>query len=225
MWLVLKDSGGCESDEEEDNLHNLIIGDSIVQGIDEQLFHKGKNNKVASLRGKGIEQVRKLFEEFHGKDPLTIVIHVGSNDLTKDSPEAVNRAFESLVEYVKHKFINSQILISFPLEGVDNFRVSQNLDRFTRLLKNVCNKNIVSYTANNKLSNECFRKDGVHLNRKGTSFLVGNVKNQLMGFKPREQRDSSKRFKRDLHGFSRNDDSANTLLKQLLEGLVKMLPS
>ena len=66
--------------------------------------------------------------------------------------------------------------------------------------------------------------DGVHLNRKGTSFLVGNLKNQLRGFKPREQRDGSKGFKRDLHGFSRNDDStSNTLLKQLLEGLVKII--
>ena len=46
---------GYESDKEEDNLHNLIAGDSIVQGIDEQLFHKRKNKRVVSLRGKGIE--------------------------------------------------------------------------------------------------------------------------------------------------------------------------
>ena len=104
---------GCESDEDKDNLHNLIVGDSIVQGINEQLFHKGKNNRVVSLRGKGIEKVRKFLEDFHGKHPQTIIIHVGSNDLTKESPEAVNRAFESLVEYVKHKFINSKILIFF----------------------------------------------------------------------------------------------------------------
>ena len=145
---------GYGSDEEEDNLHNLIAGNSIVQGIDEQLFHKGKNNKVVSLRGKGIEQVRKFLEDFHGKDPQTIIIHVGSNDLTKDSPEAVNRAFESLVEYVKHKFINSKILISFPLQRVDNIRFNENLDKFTRLLRNVCNKNHVSYIASNNLGDE-----------------------------------------------------------------------
>ena len=51
---------GYESDEEDDNLHYLVVGDSVVQGIDEQLFHKGKNNKVVSLRGKGIERVRKF---------------------------------------------------------------------------------------------------------------------------------------------------------------------
>ena len=72
----------------------------------------------------------------------------------------------------------------------------------------------------------CFRKDGVYLNRKGTSFMIGNLKNQSRALKPREQRDGSKRFKRDLHGFSKNDDStSNTLLKHLLEGLVKILPS
>ena len=35
---------GYESDEKEDNLHNLIDGDSIVQGINEQLFYKGKEH-------------------------------------------------------------------------------------------------------------------------------------------------------------------------------------
>ena len=40
-----------------------------MQGIDEQLLYKGKNNKVVSLRGKGIEQIRKFLEDFHGKDP------------------------------------------------------------------------------------------------------------------------------------------------------------
>ena len=148
--LFLIDShGGYESDEEEDNLHNLIVGDYIVQGIDEQLFHKGKNNRVVSLRGKGIEQVRKFLEDFHGKHLQIIIIYVGSNDLTNDSPEAVNRAFESLVEYVKHKFINSKILLSFPLQRVDNIRLNENLDRLTRLLRNVCNKNNVIYIANN----------------------------------------------------------------------------
>ena len=70
-----KRQSGYESDEEEDNLHNLIVGGSIVQGIDEQLFHKGKNNKVVSLRGKGIEEVRKFLEDFHGKDPQTIMAY------------------------------------------------------------------------------------------------------------------------------------------------------
>ena len=116
---------GYENDEEEDNFHNLIVGDSIVQGIDEQLFNKGKNNRVVSLRGKGIEQVRKFLEDFHGKKPQTVIIHVGSNDLTKDSPEA----FESFVAYVKHKFINGKIVISFPLQRVDHIRFNENLDR------------------------------------------------------------------------------------------------
>ena len=53
-----------ESDEEEDNLHNPNAGYFIVQGIDEQLFHKAKNNEVVSLRAKGKEHVRKLLNMF-----------------------------------------------------------------------------------------------------------------------------------------------------------------
>ena len=81
---------------------------------------------------------------------------------------------------------------------MENIRFNENSYRFTRLLRNVCKKNNGSYTANNNLSDECFRGDGVHLNRKGTSFLVGKLKNQSRGFKPGEKRDGSKGFKRDL---------------------------
>ena len=76
-----------EMDEEEDNLHHLIMRDSVIQGTDEQLFHKRKNNEVVfSPRGKGIKHVRKFLESFYGKDPRTVNIHTRSNDLTKDSP-------------------------------------------------------------------------------------------------------------------------------------------
>ena len=43
----------------ENDIHHLIIGDSIIQRIKGSLFHKGKNTQVVSLRGKGVTEVKE----------------------------------------------------------------------------------------------------------------------------------------------------------------------
>ena len=39
-----------------ESVEHLIIDDSLIQGIKENLFHKNATTKVVSLRGKGIKE-------------------------------------------------------------------------------------------------------------------------------------------------------------------------
>ena len=68
-----------------DNIAHLIIGDSIIQGINENKFHKNFGMKVASLRGKGIIEVHEYLDQviFKRGNPKNIIIHTGSNDVNK----------------------------------------------------------------------------------------------------------------------------------------------
>ena len=84
---IEKDADTDTKDQEEEatdrrpiDLQHLIIGDSIIQGIKEQVFHKRQRTKVVSLKGKGINEVRNYIERMslQGKDPQNIIIHVGS---------------------------------------------------------------------------------------------------------------------------------------------------
>ena len=63
----------------------MLTGDSIVQEIKEQIFHKGQRTKVVLLRSQGINEVREHIERMslQGKDPQNIIIHVGSNNLNQ----------------------------------------------------------------------------------------------------------------------------------------------
>ena len=83
-----------------DDLQYLIIGDSIVQGIKNQQFHKGQNTKVISLRGKGLQEVRKYFQSvlLEGSQPKNIVIPVGSNDILNDTAENFIKEYETLMK-------------------------------------------------------------------------------------------------------------------------------
>ena len=69
----------------QDNTEHLIIGDLIIQDINENKFHKNFGMKVVSLRGKGIIEVHEYLDQviFKRGNPKSIIIHTGSNDINK----------------------------------------------------------------------------------------------------------------------------------------------
>ena len=77
-------------------LDYLTIGDSLVHGIDEKLFHKGKSTKIVSLREKRLKEVTEFITK-SSLEPGNIIIYCGSNDLTKGSVEEVNDQFKELI--------------------------------------------------------------------------------------------------------------------------------
>ena len=105
-----------------DDLQHLIVGDSIVQGIKNQQFHKGQNTKVISLRGRGLQEVRKYFQSvlLEGSQPKNIFIHVGSNDVLNDTAENFIKEYETLIEEIKIKFQDSKLFVSLIIQKVNN---------------------------------------------------------------------------------------------------------
>ena len=112
-----------------ESVEHLIIGDSLVQGIKETLFHKNATTKVVSLRGKGIKEVYEFLDKaiFTEGKPKNIIIHIGSNDLTevKSVEEGKNLEikYEELISMVKKKFDSSKIIISMVINRF-NFQYS-----------------------------------------------------------------------------------------------------
>ena len=73
---------GDNPSNNENDIHHLIIGHSIIQGIKGSLFHKGKSTQVVSLRGQGVTEVKEYIQKM-STQPKNIIIHCGSNDLIK----------------------------------------------------------------------------------------------------------------------------------------------
>ena len=84
----------------QDNMEHLIIGDSIIQGINENKFHNSFGTKVVSLRGKGIIEVHEYLDKvlFKRGNPKNIIIHTGSNDIKKLTIDEMENRFEELIE-------------------------------------------------------------------------------------------------------------------------------
>ena len=91
----------------QDNIEHLIIGDSIIQGINENKFQKNFGTKVVQLRGKDMIDVQEYLDQVILKrgNP-TNIIHTctGSNDTKKLTIDEIENRFEELIEFLRNKF-------------------------------------------------------------------------------------------------------------------------
>ena len=190
-----------------DDLQHLIIGDSIDQGIKSQQFHKGQNTKVISLRGKGLQEVRKYFQSvlLEGSQPENIFIHVGSNDVLNDTAENFIKEYESLIEEIKIKFQDSKLFVSLIIQKVNNGHFNKKSAYLS-----------ISFIPHNIKEENLLRSDGTHLSERGTATFVSDMK-----FKLRASRvGKCKQFD------NKDTDQigpTNQNFKSLLLGLFKML--
>ena len=101
-----------------ESIEHLIIGDSLVKIIKENLFYKNATTKVVPFRGKGIKETYEFLDKaiFTKGRPKNIMIHIGSNDLTKvksvEEGKNLEIKYEELISMVKKKFDCSKIIIS-----------------------------------------------------------------------------------------------------------------
>ena len=202
------------------SVEHLIIGDSLVQGIKETLFHKNATTKVVSLRGKGIKEVYEFLDKviFTEGKPKNIIIHIGSNDLTKvksvEEGKNLEIKYEELISMVKKKFDSSKIIISMVINRF-NEEFNRKAQTFNTAIKAICKNLKVLYLFHNNINGnrDLFRNDNIHLSEKGTSALVMNFKQLL-----RPNKDGQKP-----HQTRKANDNMKQLFKNMMESFMKMM--
>ncbi|KAK7792259.1 hypothetical protein R5R35_000066 [Gryllus longicercus] len=146
----------------------LVIGDSIVR-------HEGNVNKhmnVACLPGIRTEQLRRYVGNRDLGTPDTVIIHVGTNDLRRRNPDFVMGDMGDLVMKAQEKFPKAKIYISGILRrrGIPWRRV----DVVNRMYEWVAQRrNVFFVDPNSWLQDGDFGRDGLHLNRSGSTKLGG----------------------------------------------------
>ena len=116
--------------------------------------------------------------------PDNVVIHTGSNDITKFNYNNVN------AEGLAHRIIN--VGLKCRSYGASNIAVSSILKRSSfnsnrviyhvnNILKRLCSINDFSYICNNLVNENYLWKDGLHLTNEGSSLLLNNFINYLNG--------------------------------------------
>ena len=140
-----------------ESVEHLIIGDSLVQGIKETLFHKNATTKVVSLTGKGIKEVYEFLDKaiFTEGKPKIIIIHIGSNDLTKvksvEEGKNLEIIYEEMISMVKKKFDSSKIIISMVINRF-NEEFNRKAQTFNTAIKSISKNLKVLHLLHNNIN-------------------------------------------------------------------------
>ena len=108
------------------------------------------------------------------KKPDTILLHVGTNDLTKgiNTMKNVRKCVEAIRELDNSE--NIQIGFSSIMHRSDK-DFSKEISELNVKLKKYCLGRGFIYIDNNNVNESCLNKSKLHLNKKGTNFLSKNI--------------------------------------------------
>ena len=154
----------------------VIAGDSIVKNLQGWRLSDTNNHVVVkSFAGATIEDMEDYLKPIIRKRPESIILHVGTNDLKNLSPKQVAEGFANLGSQINEESPNTNIVISSIILRTDNPQLAAKATEANKLIYSLCSKNKWKFINHSSINSTCLNSRGLHLNRKGTSYIAKNL--------------------------------------------------
>lgn len=179
------------------NEHDLlIIGDSLVRGLDAQAINPGGDTVVECLPGARPDGVTEKFREMSKTDSFKrVIVHVGTNLAPKYSRSCVADKITRCLEMVRELSPNSQVAFSslLPKEG-DHLLEGINEVNYRVFNSGLCGHYKTRYGFVNhrdffqdkmgQVNPTLFKEDGLHLSELGVKAFEKSLKRLAVHTKP-----------------------------------------
>ena len=183
----LKESNTKPANPENAEKTVLVIGDSMVKHIDAKKIAKAARCKAVShsYSGATIHQLTEKFtDEIEKQKYHTVILHVGTNDLTHDNPEKAASNMENLINKVKSSTMN--IAVSGVIKRYDG-KVNNNIIyHYNKLIHSICAKQNIAFIDNSCIDKPLLNRPNLHLNREGDRTLGSAFCNYLKSIRIRK---------------------------------------
>ena len=133
----------------------LIVGDSILNGIQENRMSFNGSIKVRPFPGAVVNDFYNYLEPLMEKKPEKLIIHAGSNDALDKTAEEIFNDLIQLKSYIKQRFCIDAV-ISCPTMRTDNSRAKKVVVELCEYL----NKLECTVICNDNITSECLGKGG-----------------------------------------------------------------
>ena len=156
----------------------LIIGDSILNGIHESAIKL--QNKTVSIKpysGATSEDICDYIKPEVRKCPETLLIHVGTNDLSRNIKTVDN--LKKIKDYVTSKSNNTKIIVSTITTRSDDPNLQGKAERMNSRIKKFALNNNIICVDNKNIEESCLSIKKLHLNKKGKQLLAYNFQKVL----------------------------------------------
>ena len=150
----------------------IVAGDSMVKNLKGWLMSRKKNVRVYSFPGATTEDMEFFLKPLIARQPEEIILHIGTNDLSKDTAEQVTNNITKLAYEIERHDIKCTVSSIITRKGELDSKVHQVNEELSSRFKTkfVCNQNITLNHLNN---------GGLHLNKRGDGALALNFINHI----------------------------------------------
>ena len=145
----------------------LIIGDSILYGIDENRL---RNTKVRVYPGSTIEDMFFNITPLLRKRPTNIFLHVGSNNTQGDNSIQIIEKLIRLKSYILTKLPSCKLVYSSMTYRFDDGKAQLTVEKTNNILDHL-GLEIIDHS---NITDIHIGKKGLHLNSHGTGKLAVN---------------------------------------------------
>ena len=175
--------------EEKQKRNVCIIGDSIVNGINPNGFKKDSSTKRIGINPNGFNKVFNVKVRPHGgatsedmidyikptirKKPDDIIIHVGTNDITKNNVNTVEN-LQKIVNMINKDSPGTKICISSVTKRTDKKGLEAKIKSLNIKLKDLCTQKEINWLDHSNIDNSHLSNKKLHLNQKGLAMLAKN---------------------------------------------------
>ena len=162
------------------NNSTLLIGDSIIKGIDERGLRE--DIEVKCIRGARSADVHKELKSTDLSSYECIIVHVGTNDCSsEDKIKEGTKVIADLVKDIRQRAPDTKTVLSTVCPRTDSAQHDNRVSRFNDVIRDTAKANKCKVVENNKdakdLEKSLLNRGGLHLSQQGTRKLLRNIHN------------------------------------------------
>ena len=161
----------------QDTLKVEIIGDSMLNGLNDKGLNKFGNVKTRKYPGCTTKDLIHHAIPTIEKKPNVIICHSGTNDITNKVDTISN--YQIIVNKIKKVSPHTKIVISSVITRKDKPNHDAKVTELNVKLKKFCDDNLVDYISHDNIEETCLSFKKLHLNKKGNAFLAKNFINYV----------------------------------------------
>lgn len=163
---------------------SVIIGDSIVSKLEGwKMSNKQHRINVRAFPGSRIEDMVDYIKPAIKSQPDNLILHVGANNLKKDTPQDIAENIVTLCEMVEKDSPNTKIAVSELTLRQDSQELNEHRLSVNKILHSFARTRDWKVIKHEEIDGSSLNGRGLHLNRRGITNLARDFKQYLTNAK------------------------------------------
>ena len=113
----------------------LIVGDSMLNGIEESKLSKTRHIRVQPIPGGKIDDIKENLNDLLHEELQKVIIHVGTNNVMTDTPKEIFEKLTSLKHQIESILPKCEVTISNLILRTDEPKAAKINEEVLRLIK------------------------------------------------------------------------------------------